>query len=76
MQTMAEAMQLHKSTLVHLFAAGKKRTEAALKLLAAAFAAVVFRNVLPRQWTTGHADAQGGKCALAGLVTGRTGPAC
>jgi hypothetical protein len=24
MQTMAEAVQLHKSTLVHLFAAGKK----------------------------------------------------
>jgi hypothetical protein len=42
-----------------------KRTEEALELLASAFAAVVFRNALPHQWTTGYADAQGGKLLKA-----------
>jgi len=42
MQNMAEAGQLHKSALILLFAAAKE----ALKLMASAFAAFVFRNVL------------------------------
>ena len=48
MQNMAEAGQLHKSALIPLFAAAKRGTEEALKLMASAFAAFVFRNVLRR----------------------------
>jgi hypothetical protein len=36
-----------------LFCRGKKGTEEALKLMASAFAAFVFRNVLQLEWTTG-----------------------
>jgi hypothetical protein len=46
MQNMAEAGQLHKSALILLFAAAKKGRKRALKLMASAFAAFVFRNVL------------------------------
>ena len=35
------------------FCRGKKGTEEALKLMASAFAAFVFRNVLQLEWTTG-----------------------
>jgi len=52
---MAEARQLHKSALPPLFCRGKKGTEEALKLMASAFAAFVFRNVLQLEWTTGCA---------------------
>jgi hypothetical protein len=56
---------LHKSALIHLFAVGKKAMQAALKLLASAFAAVGFRNVLQLQWTMGCAEAQGACGAVA-----------
>jgi hypothetical protein len=46
MQNMAEAGQLHKSAFLLLFAAAKKGTDEALKLMVSAFAAFVFRNVL------------------------------
>src|SRR5262249_40682688 len=47
------------------FCRGKKGTEEALKLMASAFAAFVFRNVLQVQWTTGCAGAQAAKYAGA-----------
>jgi hypothetical protein len=52
MQNMAEAGQLHKSAFIH-FLPRQKGAEEALKLLASALAAFVFRNVLQFEWTTG-----------------------
>ena len=49
---MAEAKQLHKSASPP-FLPQQKGTEEALKLMASAFAAFVFRNVLQLEWTTG-----------------------
>jgi hypothetical protein len=42
---MAEARQLHKSTFIH-FLPRQKGAEEALELMASAFAAFAFRNVL------------------------------
>jgi hypothetical protein len=67
MQNMAEAGQLHKSALASTFSLPAKRRARALKLMASAFAAAVFRNVLRLQWTTGFAEAQGAKCLRVGL---------
>ncbi len=46
------------------FAGGKtERQKQRSSLMASVLAASVFRNVLPREWITAGADAQGANCA-------------